>query len=152
VNDIEDSLLHQEMRDEQLKRVQKDSKRSGGGNADRGKGDLEEGAEAARPPRVLVRGVGPAGFSAIFSGGGSGGGGGGDEASTISLSGQMVRGTGVVVWWTGSIPARPWNCPNAAYNTSTTCVVGPWYVKSSRPPISDFLCCFSFKIMNKLHG
>ena len=85
MNDIEDSLLHQEMRNEQLKRVQKDSKRNGGGNADRGKGDLEEGAEAARPPRVLVLEVGPAGFSAIFSGGGSGGG----EGSTVSLSGQV---------------------------------------------------------------
>lgn len=42
-------------------------KRNGGANADQGKGDLEEGAEAARPPRILVLGVGPAGFSAIFS-------------------------------------------------------------------------------------
>lgn len=50
---------------------------------------LDEGAEAARPPRVLVLGVGPAGFSAIFSGWGSGGG----EGSTVS---QVVGGTGVV--------------------------------------------------------
>ena len=73
--DIEDSRLHQETRNEQLKRVQKDSKPNGDGNADRGKGDLEEGAEDARPPRVLVLVVGPAGFSAIFSGCGGGGGG-----------------------------------------------------------------------------
>jgi len=118
---MEDSLLHQEMRNEQLKRVQKDSKRNGGGNADRGKGDLEEGAEAARPPRILVLEVGTAGFSAIFSGGGSGG-----EGSTVSLSG-LVRWFGVREWWTDSIPHDPWNCPNAAYNTSTTCVVGPLY-------------------------
>jgi hypothetical protein len=123
VNDIEDSLLHQEMRNEQLKRVQKDSKRNGGGNADRGKGDLEEGAEAAKPPRVLVLEVGPTGFSAIFSGGGSGGGGGG-EGSTVSLSGQMFRGTGVVDRF---YPARPVELSECAYNTSTTCVVGPWY-------------------------
>ena len=99
---MEDSLLHQEMRNEQLNRVQKDSKRNGGGNADRGKGDLEEGAEAARPPRILVLEMGPAGFSAIFSGGGSGG--GGVEGSTVSLSGQVVRGTGVVDRF---YPARP---------------------------------------------
>jgi len=89
VYDIEDSRLHQETRNKQLKRVQKDSKRNGGGNADRGKGDLEEGAEDARPPRVLVLVVGPAGFSAIFSGGGSGGG----EGSTVS---QVVGVPGLV--------------------------------------------------------
>ena len=94
--DIEDSRLHQETRNKQLKRVQKDSKRNGGGNADRGKGDLEEGAEDARPPRVLVLVVGPDGFSAIFSGGGSGGG----EGSTVS---QVV---GVREWWTDSIRHR----------------------------------------------
>lgn len=87
--DIEDSRLHQEMRNEQMKRVQKDSKRNGAGNADRGKGDLDEGAETARPPRVLVLGAGPTVFSAIFSDRGSGGG----EGSTVS---QVVGGTGVV--------------------------------------------------------
>jgi hypothetical protein len=89
VYDIEDSRLHQEMRNEQMKRVQKDSKRNGAGNADRGKGDLDEGAETARPPRVLVLGAGPTVFSAIFSDRGSGGG----EGSTVS---QVVGGTGVV--------------------------------------------------------
>jgi len=119
VYDIEDSRLHQETRNEQLKRVQKDSKPNGDGNADRGKGDLEEGAEDARPPRVLVLVVGPAGFSAIFSGCGGGGGG---EGSTVS---QVV---GVREWWTDSIRAS-WTREMAgcAYNTTTNWVVGPWY-------------------------
>jgi hypothetical protein len=116
VYDIEDSRLHQEMRNEQMKRVQKDSKRNGAGNADRGKGDLDEGAETARPPRVLVLGAGPTVFSAIFSDRGSGGG----EGSTVS---QVVGGTGVRGWWTDSIPQRrgPVKWPDAtAYSTTIT--------------------------------
>jgi hypothetical protein len=53
-----------------LKQVQTDSNETAEENADRRKRDLEEGAEEEIPPRVLILGVGPVCFSAIFSGGG----------------------------------------------------------------------------------
>jgi hypothetical protein len=54
---------------------------------------LEEGAEAARPPRILDLEAGPAGFSAIFSGGGGGG----------EMGGARSR---LARWWTGSMTQR----------------------------------------------
>jgi hypothetical protein len=71
-----------------LRQLQNDSNETAEENADRGKGDLEEGAEEAMPPRVLVLGAGPLGFSAIFSSEGSGG-----DAGGLALG---TRGTGMV--------------------------------------------------------
>lgn len=93
---IETTLLRRETArgsQEQFKQLRKNSKRDPGEKCrSREARYLEEGAEAARPPRILDLEAGPAGFSAIFSGGGGG-----------EMGGARSRLAG---WWTGSLAER----------------------------------------------